>query len=68
MYVCCKSKIQTSITALIPLAFSGSALFGPMSVAMMFGLLTATFLTFIVVPVIYSLVNNKLESRAKNVN
>ena len=58
------SSVAT-ITALIPLAFSGSALFGPMSVAMMFGLLTATFLTFIVVPVIYSLVNNRLEGRVK---
>ncbi|MBC2580210.1 efflux RND transporter permease subunit [Clostridium sp. DJ247] len=54
-----------TITGLIPLAFSKSALFGPMSVTIMFGLLTATFLTFIVVPVIYSLVNTKLEQRLK---
>lgn len=44
-----------TVTALIPLAFSGSALFGPMSVTIMFGLLTATFLTFVIVPVIYSM-------------
>ncbi|WP_333859473.1 efflux RND transporter permease subunit [Clostridium sp.] len=55
-----------TITALIPLAFSGSALFGPMSVSMMCGLLTATFLTFIVVPVVYSLINTKLEYRLAN--
>ncbi len=55
-----------TITALIPLAFSGSALFGTMSVAMMCGLLTATFLTFIVVPVVYSLINTKLEQRLAN--
>ncbi|WP_368487606.1 efflux RND transporter permease subunit [Clostridium sp. BJN0013] len=55
-----------TITALIPLAFSGSALFGPMSVAMMCGLLTATFLTFVVVPVVYSMVNTKLERMTKN--
>jgi multidrug efflux pump subunit AcrB len=54
------SSIAT-ITGIIPLAFSKSALFGPMSVSIMFGLLTATFLTFIVVPVVYSLVNTKLE-------
>ncbi|WP_411681966.1 efflux RND transporter permease subunit [Clostridium thailandense] len=57
-----------TITALIPLAFSKSALFGPMSVTIMFGLLSATFLTFIVVPVVYSLVNTKLEERLKNKN
>ncbi|WP_411682239.1 efflux RND transporter permease subunit [Clostridium thailandense] len=50
-----------TITGIIPLAFSKSALFGPMSVAIMFGLLTATFLTFIVIPVVYSIVNTKLE-------
>lgn len=57
-----------TITGLIPLAFSKSALFGPMSVTIMFGLLSATFLTFIVVPVVYSLVNTKLEKRLANKN
>lgn len=52
-----------TITGIIPLAFSKSALFGPMSVTIMFGLLTATFLTFIVVPVVYSMVNTKLEGK-----
>ncbi|AFM41755.1 cation/multidrug efflux pump [Desulfosporosinus acidiphilus SJ4] len=53
-----------TITGLIPLALSNSALFGPMSVTIMFGLLTATFLTFIAIPVIYSVVNTKIEQRA----
>lgn len=57
-----------TIIGLLPLVFSHSALFGPMSVAIVFGLLTATFLTFIVVPVVYSLVNTKLEQRASNKN
>jgi multidrug efflux pump subunit AcrB len=52
-----------TITGLIPLAFSKSALFGPMSVAIIFGLGSATFLTFVVVPVVYSLVNTKIEER-----
>lgn len=52
-----------TITALIPLAFSNSDLFGPMAVTIMFGLLTATFLTFIVIPVVYSLVSKKQDQR-----
>lgn len=52
-----------TITGLIPLAFSHSALFGPMSVTIIFGLGSATFLTFVVVPVVYSLVNTKLEEK-----
>jgi multidrug efflux pump subunit AcrB len=56
------SSVAT-ITGLVPLALSHSTLFGPMSVTIIFGLASATFLTFIVVPVMYSLVNNKLEER-----
>ena len=55
-----------TITGLIPLVFSKSALFGPMSVTIIFGLASATFLTFVIVPIIYSIVNNKLEERAMN--
>ena len=57
-----------TITGLVPLAFSKSSLFGPMSVTIIFGLATATFLTFIVVPVMYSLVNTKLEEREAKKN
>ncbi|AGX44677.1 efflux RND transporter permease subunit [Clostridium saccharobutylicum] len=55
-----------TITGLIPLAFSKSALFGPMSVTIIFGLASATFLTFIVVPVMYSLVNTQLEKKRQH--
>jgi len=61
------SSVAT-ITGLVPLAFSKSALFGPMSVTIIFGLASATFLTFIVVPVMYSLVNTKLEERQEKKN
>lgn len=57
-----------TITGLIPLAFSKSALFGPMSVAIIFGLASATFLTFVVVPVVYSLVNTRLEEKPINID
>jgi multidrug efflux pump subunit AcrB len=57
-----------TITGLIPLAFSNSTLFGPMSVTIIFGLASATFLTFIVVPVMYSLVNNRLEVKKNKSN
>ncbi|AQS11466.1 swarming motility protein SwrC [Clostridium saccharobutylicum] len=56
----------STITGLIPLAFSKSALFGPMSVTIIFGLASATFLTFIVVPVMYSLVNTQLEKKRQH--
>lgn len=46
----------TVILALIPLAISGSSLFSPMAVALMSGLTIATFLTMVVVPVVYSMV------------
>jgi len=52
-----------TITALIPLAFSKSDLFGPMAVTIMFGLLTSTFLTFIVIPVVYSLISSRKDQR-----
>ena len=55
-----------TITGLIPLAFSNSALFGPMSVTIIFGLATATFLTFIVIPIMYSLVNTQLEKERQH--
>lgn len=64
------SSVAT-ITGLVPLALSNSTLFGPMSVTIIFGLASATFLTFIVVPVMYSLVNTKIEekqAKAKVIN
>ncbi len=48
----------TTIMGLVPLAFSGSSLFEPMSVTLMFGLLASTFLTLVVIPVVYTLVQS----------
>ncbi len=45
----------TTVIGLVPLAFSGSDLFTPMSVALMSGLLISTLFTLVVVPVLYSL-------------
>lgn len=51
----------TTVIGLIPLAFSGSSLFGPMSIALMSGLSVSTILTLVVIPMVYSLVmNNKI--------
>ncbi len=43
----------TTVAGLIPLALSGSAMFTPMAVALMTGLLGSTLLTLIVIPVVY---------------
>ena len=55
----------TIILALIPLAVSGSNLFSPMAIALMFGLTVATFLTMVVVPVIYSMIEARMEKRKR---
>jgi multidrug efflux pump subunit AcrB len=47
----------TTILGLIPLIFSGT-LFVPMAVSLMCGLLVSTLLTLVVIPVIYTLVEN----------
>ncbi|MCG8403547.1 MAG: efflux RND transporter permease subunit, partial [Firmicutes bacterium] len=51
----------TTIMGLFPLAISGSSLFAPMAVSLMSGLLVSTFLTMIVIPVIYSLIETFIE-------
>jgi len=43
----------TTVMGLVPLATSGSQLFTPMSVAQMSGLLIATLLTLVVIPIVY---------------
>lgn len=53
----------TTIMGLFPLAISGSSLFTPMAVALMSGLLVSTFLTMVVIPVIYSLIETFIEKR-----
>lgn len=62
----CKSSVQrrfrpimlttvTTVVGLIPLAFSGSSFFTPLSVTLMTGLMVSTLLTLIVIPTLYSL-------------
>ncbi len=50
----------TTVMGLFPLAISGNELFAPMAVALMSGLVASTFLTMIVIPVIYSLVETSI--------
>lgn len=45
----------TTVLGMMPLWISGTAMFKPMAVAIIFGLLFATLLTLLVVPVLYSL-------------
>ena len=49
----------TTVIGLIPLAIGGSSLFEPMSIALIFGLLVSTVLTLIVIPVVYSLTEER---------
>lgn len=51
----------TTVIGLVPLAFSGSSLFGPMSIALMSGLIVSTLLTLVVIPVVFSIVMSKLK-------
>lgn len=46
----------TVILALIPLAVSKNPLFAPMAVSLMFGLSVSTFLTMVIIPVVYSMI------------
>lgn len=45
----------TTIIALIPLSLSGSELFAPLAVSLMFGLFVATVLTLVIVPLLYTI-------------
>ncbi|KUO73004.1 MAG: hypothetical protein APF81_23920 [Desulfosporosinus sp. BRH_c37] len=49
----------TVILALIPLYLSANPLFSPMAVTLMCGLAVSTFLTMVVVPVVYSMIETK---------
>lgn len=53
----------TTIMGLFPLAISGSSLFSPMAVSLMSGLFVSTFLTMVVIPVIYSLIETFIDRR-----
>lgn len=54
---------MTTILGLFPLAISGSDLFAPMAVSLMSGLAVSTFLTLVVIPVMYSLFETYIEKR-----
>jgi multidrug efflux pump subunit AcrB len=51
---------NTTIIGLTPLVYSGSALFTPMAIALMSGLLVSMALTLVVIPVIYSIVMERI--------
>jgi len=53
----------TTVIGLMPLVFSNSQLFRPMSIALMSGLMVSTLLTLVIIPVVYHLVETKLEQR-----
>jgi multidrug efflux pump subunit AcrB len=44
----------TTVMALIPLSLSGNEMFVPLAVALMFGLIVATILTLVVIPVLFT--------------
>lgn len=50
----------TTIIGLTPLVFSGSNLFRPMAISLMFGLLVSTLLTLVIIPVVYSIVETEV--------
>lgn len=67
----CRPVLLTAVTAIIgltPLAVSGSDLFMPMAVTIMAGLALATMLTMVVIPVVYSLVQGRLQQPGTDPN
>lgn len=51
----------TTVIGLTPLAVSGGILFKPMAIALMSGLIVSTFLTLVIIPVVYSIVIGRNE-------
>jgi multidrug efflux pump subunit AcrB len=45
----------TTVMALIPLSLAGNEMFTPMAVSLMAGLIVATLLTLVIVPLLYSI-------------
>lgn len=52
----------TTVFGLLPLAVFGNDLFRPMAVAFMGGLMVSTILTLVIIPVLYSLIEGKIEA------
>jgi len=57
----------TTVIGLVPLALSGSALFVPMSVALMSGLMVSTLLTLIIIPMVYQWTHQDKKSKTQEV-
>lgn len=55
----------TTVMGLVPLVFSGSSMFVPMSVSLMSGLIVSTILTMIIIPVIYSRLEGRIHAFMK---
>jgi multidrug efflux pump subunit AcrB len=53
----------TTLMGLVPLAINGGEMFTPMAVSLMGGLIASTFLTLLVIPATYYLIENKKETR-----
>lgn len=53
----------TTVMGLLPLAISGGSLFGPMAITLMSGLIVSTFLTMVVIPVIYSMIETLIQKK-----
>ncbi|HWQ31157.1 MAG TPA: efflux RND transporter permease subunit [Negativicutes bacterium] len=52
----------TTVIGLVPLVMSGSQLFAPMSISLVFGLMLSTLLTLVIIPVVYSLAESRFEA------
>ena len=55
----------TTVAGLLPLAFSPSTLWPPLAVAMISGLLAATFLTLVMVPAVYRFILDTSKTRRR---
>ena len=54
----------TTVGGLLPLLLTGGAMWSGMAAVLIFGLLTSTLLTLVVIPCLYSLVVGDREERA----
>ncbi len=57
----------TTLVGLVPLIMSNSNLFTPMSIALLSGLAVSTFLTLVIVPVVYAILEGGAERRKARV-
>ena len=51
---------MTAIGGLLPLALEGSGLYSPLAIAIIGGLITSTFLSLLVIPVVFTYVDDIL--------